>query len=238
MPMVYRVLLYAFASGFPVFIGGGISCYVESSSLSTQKRDLIIHLLTAFAGGILVAAVSFVLAPRGNEQLGTVSILLLFTSGSLCFFLLDRAIESRGGKAAQIMAMLMDYLPEALSLGAVFAHDIRLGLLLAVFIGLQNLPESFGSYIDLRASGMTTGQTLSILFALSFSGPAAALAGYTFLRDSPQAIAGIMVFSCGGLLYLIFQDIAPLSKQDKSWVPALGACAGFLVGMIGEKLLG
>jgi zinc transporter, ZIP family len=46
-----------------------------------------------------------------------------------------------------------------------------------------------------------------------------------------------MLSSGGGILYLIFQDIAPLSKIDKNWVPATGASLGFLIGMIGEKLL-
>ena len=46
-----------------------------------------------------------------------------------------------------------------------------------------------------------------------------------------------MVFASGGILYLIFQDIAPNVSQKKSWLPALGANLGFLVGMIGEKLI-
>ncbi len=47
-----------------------------------------------------------------------------------------------------------------------------------------------------------------------------------------------MLFAAGGILYLIFQDIAPLSKAEKRWDPALGAMLGFLIGMIGTKLLG
>jgi ZIP family zinc transporter len=47
-----------------------------------------------------------------------------------------------------------------------------------------------------------------------------------------------MLFSAGGILYLIFQDIAPLAKIKNRWEPALGASLGFLLGMIGTKLLG
>jgi len=49
---------------------------------------------------------------------------------------------------AQFLAMLMDFLPEALALGAVFGHDRRLGVLLAAFIGAQNLPEGFNSFLS------------------------------------------------------------------------------------------
>jgi ZIP family zinc transporter len=46
------------------------------------------------------------------------------------------------------------------------------------------------------------------------------------------------VLSGGGIVFLMFQDIAPLSKIRNSWIPAVGASIGFLVGVIGEKLLG
>jgi ZIP family zinc transporter len=69
-------------------------------------------------------------------------------------------------------------------------------------------------------------------------GPAAGFLGYVFLRDMPVVTAGIMSFAGGGILYLIFQDIAPLSKMQRHWTPPLGAVLGFLVGMIGKQLLG
>jgi len=47
-----------------------------------------------------------------------------------------------------------------------------------------------------------------------------------------------MLFSGGGIIYLIFQDIAPISKLDKNWLPALGASLHFLFGMIGFKIMG
>jgi len=47
-----------------------------------------------------------------------------------------------------------------------------------------------------------------------------------------------MLFAASGILYLTFQDIAPLSKMKKNWYPALGASLGFLVGIIGKKIIG
>ncbi|MFT7161526.1 MAG: ZIP family zinc transporter [Bacteroidia bacterium] len=53
-----------------------------------------------------------------------------------------------------------------------------------------------------------------------------------------MTVGGLMLFCSGGIVYLIFQDIAPMSKLKKSWIPALGASLGFLVGMVGVKVLG
>lgn len=163
---------------------------------------------------------------------------ILFLTGAIIFFFLDRYIEKKGGTISQLLAMLMDFVPEAIALGAVFATDHNLGLLLAIFIGLQNLPESFNSYLDLRNSGYTSKKCLLILLFLSFSGVLGAISGYYLLSNMPQLTASLMLLSSGGILYLIFQDIAPMSKLQKSWIPALGVNFGFLVGMIGQKILG
>ena len=150
---------------------------------------------------------------------------------------MDKKIEQSGSKYSQLIAMLLDFIPEALALGAIFATDRKTGILLAVFIGLQNLPESFNSYQDLTANTFKPKKALSILFLLSFMGIIGATTGFYLLSDLPQITAGIMTFAGGGILYLIFQDIAPSVKLKKTWIPALGANLGFLIGIIGDKLI-
>ncbi len=238
MPVIVSIIIYSFISGVTVFIGGLLSRSFEAKIPEGVKKEEFIHASIAFGGGIIIAAVAFVLVPRGMAQLRLLPLLVTFLGGAVLFFLLDRAIERKGGSTAQILAMLMDFVPEAIALGAVFAHDVRLGLLLALFIGLQNLPEAFNSYRDLISSGFSPRSCLLIMFGLSFSGVAAALLGYYLLGDAQSLIAGLMVFASGGILYLVFQDIAPSAKLSRHWMPALGACLGFTVGMVGQKLLG
>jgi len=238
MELVLRIILYSFFAGITVFFGGLLSKYFQEHSKDGLLDEDILHTSIAFGGGIIVAAVAFVLAPKGMEALPFTQMIIMFFSGAILFFFLDRYIEQKGGAMSQLLAMLMDFVPEAIALGAVFATDHNLGLLLAIFIGLQNFPESFNSYLDLRNSGYTAKKCLIILFLLSFSGVISAIAGYYLLSDMPQLTASLMLLSSGGILYLIFQDIAPMSKMQKSWFPAIGATFGFLVGMIGQKILG
>lgn len=47
-----------------------------------------------------------------------------------------------------------------------------------------------------------------------------------------------MLFAAGGILYIIFQDIAPQSKLKNHWAPPLGAVAGFLLGVLGQVWAG
>ena len=113
---------------------------------------------------------------------------------------------------------MMDFIPEALALGASFAYDHKFGLLLAIFIGLQNLPEGFNSYVELREK-MRRRSVLALLLALSTVGIVASLTGEMLLKDNLKVIHSIMLLAGGGILYLIFQDIAPMSKRKNDWVP-------------------
>ena len=236
MEDIYKIILYSAFSGITVFIGGLLSKFFGSDIKSGDRAELF-HFITAFGGGILLAAIALVLVPRGMEDLSLPLLIIAFVTGALIIFFVDRKLQRSGNTLSQLMAMLLDFIPEAIALGAIFAIDPKTGILLAIFIGLQNLPESFNSFQDLKTNGFSDNKSLIIFFFLSFSGVLGALAGHFFLRDLPQVTAFLMVFSSGGILYLIFQDIAPNVKLKKSWLPALGANLGFLIGMIGEKLI-
>jgi len=228
--------LYALASGITIFIGGLLSRLDHFQDSLMKER--ILHAIIAFGGGVLIAAVAFVLTPQGMELLPTPYLAMFFLLGALVFFWIDRYVSRSGKPVAQLMAMLMDFIPEAIALGAVFAHDKKLGLLLAIFIGLQNLPEGFNSFKELINKGFSPNKALLILFPLSLIGVVASCLGFIFLHNQPTVIASLMLFASGGIIYLTFQDIAPMSAMKNHWSPALGASLGFLVGMIGQKIVG
>lgn len=230
------IVVVSWLAGVAAFIGGVVARF-EGTAETETKREMI-HGVIAFGGGILVAAVAFALAPQAIETLGPVTLAITFFLGGVVFCVFDAALSRRGGSKAQLMAMLMDFLPEALSLGAVFGHDRRLGVLLAAFIGAQNLPEGFNSFREIVAAGARPRTALAALFGISLLGPTAACIGLFFLQDQAKLTAGIMSLAAGGILYLIFQDIAPQARMRRHWTPPLGAVLGFVVGMIGKKMIG
>lgn len=193
--------------------------------------------MMSFGAGIILAAVALVLVPHGLKELALWPMVLTFIAGGVLFMFLDQFLARRGGKLATLLAMLMDFIPESIALGAVFTLEPEVSTLLAVFIGLQNLPEAFNSFRDMVQSGFSTAKTLTIFFFLSFFGIAGALLGHLTLSDRPELTAGLMVFAAGGILYLLIQDIIPESHRPQSYATAQGAVFGFLVGIIGSYLV-
>ncbi len=234
MNNIITIILYSSLAGLPIILGGLISSGFQKKRISLKEE--INHWVIAFGGGALLSAVAFALIPQAIPELSTIALIAIFLGGTFSFMLIDIVIARSQGSLAQVLSMMMDFIPEALALGASFAHDHSLGLLLAIFIGLQNLPEGFNSYIELTRS-MKTRRALILMLGLSFIGVVAALLGNRYLSAFPKLVDSILLYAGGGILYLIFQDIAPLSKKPNDWIPATGASFGFLLGMLGEKLL-
>lgn len=236
MSQLTIIIIASWLAGFAAF-GGGVIAWATDGANTDTKRE-VTHGIIAFGGGILIAAVAFALLPKAMVTLSPVALGATFCTGGLFFCVLDAHLSRRGDTKAQFLALLMDFLPEALVLGAVFGQDHRLGVLLAAFIGAQNLPEGFNAFREMTHVGIRYRVALMTLLAVSLLGPVAACTGYFFLQNQAKVTASIMTFAGGGIMYLIFQDIAPLSKIRKHWIPALGAVLGFAVGMIGKQLVG
>ncbi len=200
---------------------------------------LLIVLLTACAGGgILLGAVAVVLVPEGLDALGESPWgILLLLGGGLLFFLIERIMGRHRRETPQLMGMLLDYVPEAVALGGLLASGATVAPLLAVLIGLQNLPEGFNAYRELTPlNGNSRSRTLRSMTWLVLLGPVAGVTGYLFLADYPTVLGAIMLVASGGILYLIFQDIAPQSRLERHWGPPLGAVIGFSIAVFGDLL--
>lgn len=236
MPEVLLIVLLTSAAGACIPVGGLLASleHIQPNWLEEELR----HFIIALGGGILLGAVAVVLVPEGMNALGHAywGIPLLLAGGLVCF-VIERAMGLRRRQAPQLMGMLLDYVPEAVALGGMLAVDARLAPLLAVLIALQNLPEGFNAYRELTPlNGNSRARTLGMMSALVLLGPLAGVLGYLFLAAYPAVLGAGMLAAAGGILYLVFQDIAPQSRLDKHWGPPLGAVIGFSVAVFGEIL--
>lgn len=195
------------------------------------------HGIIAFGGGALLSAVALVLVPEGITKVNTLVSASCFVAGGLAFMWLDITLYRNKTPASQMAAMLSDFVPESIALGAAFAAGGNGGMLLACLMALQNLPEGFNASRELQAS--TDYRTLRIAkgFALvALLGPLCGLLGFGWLSAYPEAVAVVMLFAAGGICYSVFQDIAPQAKLERRWGPPMGAVLGFVLGMIGHQL--
>lgn len=236
MDELSKIVLYTLLAGACIPLGGVLACHerIRPAWLETEFR----HFIIAFGGGILVAAVALVLVPDGmtfvdHSLLGVFA----FVCGGGVFFALERFLGAHRRERPQFTAMLLDYVPESLALGGAFAIHAPSAPLLALFIGLQNLPEGFNACRELCATGGGRLRVVALMTLLVPLGPVIAVLGWTWFSGNALLLGSVMLFASGGILYLIFQDIAPQSHMRRHWAPPLGAVLGFSTGLLGKMLV-
>ena len=195
------------------------------------------HSVIAFGGGALLSAIALVLVPEGIERVSAVWTLVLFASGGVVFGYLDYLLSKRKSRVSQFMAMLLDYVPEAMALGAMLVEQQGVALLLACLIALQNLPEGFNAWREMAGTA-NRPKLMWVFLAMVPIGPLMAMLGLFVLADMQDVLGGVMLFSAGGILYLIFEDIAPMVPLEHKWGPPMGAVLGFLLGLAGHLAVG
>ncbi|MGO1503030.1 MAG: ZIP family metal transporter [Marinobacter sp.] len=197
------------------------------------------HFVIALGGGILLGAVTIVLVPEGQSSIGnSFWAIPAIIAGGVLFFWIERMLGAHNRESPQLMGVMLDFVPEAAALGGLIVVNPGLAPLMAVLIAMQNLPEGFNAYREFcERPGYTPRKTLSVMAGLATVGPVAGLLGYFFLAGQPVVLGTIMLVASGGILYLIFQDIAPQSRLNKHWGPPLGAVLGFCLALFSDMLV-
>ncbi|MGP9799039.1 ZIP family metal transporter [Halomonas sp. 86] len=237
MAEIITILLLSLMAGAAMPIGALLAKFdlVHPSLLGDSWR----HFIIAFGGGALMSAVALVLVPEGASKLPLVPAALCFAAGGVCFYFLDAYLKKLNSSVGQLVAMLSDFIPEAIALGAAFAAGEATGLLLALLMILQNLPEGFNAYEELSNNNtqLSSNKIILAFSGLALVGPISAATGYYVLAQYDVLMGALMLFASAGILYLVFQDIAPGSKLEQHGMPAIGAVAGFLLGLMGNMVL-
>jgi ZIP family zinc transporter len=238
MSPLTQALLATAAAGACIPLGGLLALLAKR-----QKKWLdaeVRHFVVALGGGILIAAVSLVLLPEGMQRVQEpLAVAALFVAGGAACFALERHLGASRRESPQLAATLLDYVPESLALGGMFAVGAPAAPLLALLIGLQNLPEGFNTYLERVASGEHKPSTvLWQMLLLVALGPALAALGWFFLSAHAEVVGAIMIAAAGAILYLVFLDIAPMSRMRNHWFPPFGAVCGFGLALLGQRWIG
>ncbi|MCB5162763.1 ZIP family metal transporter [Marinomonas algarum] len=236
MTPLYSVIFLTLFAGLAMPLGALIA-HFERIKPQWLEAELM-HGVTAFGGGALLSAIALVLVPDGVKHFSPISAVLLFLAGGFVFMVIDIQLSKSKASMSQLIAMLSDFIPESIALGAAFALGSKNGVLLASLIAMQNLPEGFNAYRELRSSSHYRPFCIILSFViLALSGPLAGVIAHLWLSEWPSVISGIMLFASGGILYAVFQDIAPQAVLEKHWAPPMGAVMGFALGLAGYMIV-
>lgn len=141
---------------------------------------------------------------------------------------------------AIVGALSIHRVPEGLAIGAGFAavEHARLGLLLAIAVGLQNACEGIVMAAPLRRGGVAAGRTALIITLTGLATPLAAVAGGLLAGQTAPTMPFILALAAGTLIYVTSNEIIPESHSHGfEGTASSGVVAGFLLTMVLGALL-
>jgi zinc transporter, ZIP family len=230
---VLRVVALSLFAGGTSFVGALISKYVKFS------EDHILF-LTAFGAGILISAAIFEMIIEAEKVIGIFLVLFLFVLGSIIFTIADVLAERKGGGAGILLGIGLDTVPESLAIGASLASGT--GLVIALLIGIQNLPEGIASYREMMSSSTKTAfntdrKALGAIGIVSIMPIILGLIGLFYLQGMGIVVAITLALSAGGIFYMLFYDMIPRAHKEKKWLPTFGSVLGFIIGFAFVQLI-
>ena len=147
--------------------------------------------------------------------------------------------DSRRGYAI-VGALTIHRFPEGLAIGAGFAavEHARLGLMLAVAVGLQNACEGIVMAAPLRQGGVAAGRSVLIITLTGLATPVAAIVGGLLAGRTAPSMPFILALAAGTLIYITSNEIIPESHSHGfEGTASSGVVAGFLLTMVLGALL-
>ncbi|MFB6234861.1 MAG: ZIP family metal transporter [Halopenitus sp.] len=224
----------------PVFFTASVTPRVYDSALG-------------LAAGMMIAASVFGLIIPGMEDGTLTAVMIGVFIGGFMLLIGNRVIphvhahvqEWRGeggaeGEPPEIAtrarralliggAITLHNAPEGLAIGVAFAAGIdEVAMLLAVIIGLQNVPDGFAFAVPMSETGMSSPRVL-LYTTLSGLVPQviSAVFGFSLVAIATGLFPVAAGFAAGAMLAVVFREMIPSAVEHPD-----AATASFLVGFV------
>lgn len=216
--------------------------------------------VTAFGGGVLLAAVALELVPEADAEAGIALTATGLLAGTLIYVGADAWLNSRqdmaemrraghaaaagremempadGAEAARgesiAAGLFVDGVPESLALGLTIAEgEVGAALLAGIVIG--NLVESYGAAQPIIAGGRTKRFAIGLLAAIGVALALATVLGATVFADASSNFVGsAQAIAAGAVLAVVSIAIIPHAFSEVSSRVATATVAGFILGYL------
>jgi zinc transporter, ZIP family len=217
--------------------------------------------LTAFGGGVLLAAVALELVPEADAEAGAALTALGLAAGTLVYVGADAwlsrrasgremrramhaAVAGHTGPAEEMMrrdstrglsiaaGLTIDGIPESIALGLTIAEQ-ELGIALLAGILIGNVVESYGAAQPIIAGGHPPGFAIRVLGGIGLALAVATALGGTVLADaSPEFVGTAQAVAAGAVLAVVTIAVIPHAFEEVSRLTATATVAGFVLGYL------
>jgi ZIP family zinc transporter len=245
--------------GWGLAVGGSLFAGALAAAVLRLPARLA-AVLTAFGGGVLLAAVALELVPEADRGAGAGLTAIGLLAGMAVYVAADailsrdaemRAMRRSGHAAAAGREMEMpadrgesargesiaaglfvDGVPESLALGLTIAEgELGVALLAGILVG--NVVEAYGAAQPIVAGGRPRRFAVALLGGIGLALAAATALGGTVLSDvSPEVVGTAQAVAAGAVLAVVSIAVVPHAFEEVSGAVAVAMVLGFTGGYL------
>ncbi|RLG60708.1 ZIP family metal transporter [Candidatus Geothermarchaeota archaeon] len=235
------LLLFTFAGSIPAILGSKISDSVLDTGLGFS------------AGIMLVAAFTSLLIP-GIQIGGIMPVLIGFIMGALTIALIERLsphehfIKGYEGPPhlkekirvvwLLVLAIIIHNFPEGLAVGSGIAYNFKEGIILALAIGIQDIPEGFAIAIPLVGIKEKVSKALLIAFLSGLSEFIMVFIPILISSYARMLLPILLGFSGGAMIYVVSHEVIPEThRKGYEKYGTIGFMIGFIIMLTLDTIL-
>ena len=250
--------LYSIAGILIPFIGtsfGSGLVFLIGEKFSEKFNKIIV----GFAAGVMLAASIWSLilpSVEMAEEQGVISFIpatVGFALGVIFLIFINKLAEKfenkRSGKKLNmtIFSVTLHNIPEGMAVGVCFAGflaqnagiSLLEAIVLAIGIGIQNIPEGAIVSMPLKAGGMSKIKSFGYGVLSGIVEPISALITILLINIVVPILPYLLSFAAGAMVFVVVEELIPeMHENSKSVLGVVGVTAGFIVMMVLDIVLG
>lgn len=222
-------IIFSLAAFFSTYLGG---------LFAVRFKDKL-HLIMAFAAGVLLGVVSFEIFPEIIEQVNVnnfnpIEAMIALVAGFLLFHIMEKTIlihhahegdyaEHKHPKVgvASALALTGHSFIDGVGIGLGFQISPAVGLLVAIAVISHSFTDGLNS-MALMLTNKNTAQKSKIFLLLHSVAPVLGVVATFFFTVSPRFLVLYLGFFAGFLLYIGASDILPEAHSKRSSYKLIG----------------
>lgn len=207
-----------------------------------KPKERVLALLLAGAGGVMLAVVSIDLLPNAWKIGPPLQVVFGMVLGLLFMYFADSRLNmtdttlplsqrQRLKKIGLLVAtgIALHDIPEGMAIAVSQEAAPGLGLLIALGITLHNLPEGMATTAPLVMARIRGWKILLLNIGIAFFTPLGAVFGLLALESVQNSLTFFLSFAAGAMLFLVFGELVPLSRERHPHYALLGGMLGFVL---------
>ena len=204
----------------------------------------LLAFLLGLASGVMLSVVAVDLLPSALEYGSRAAMSIGFAAGVLLLAVFDNLLSRRrrhrrkgidAGDSFTRLGLLVALgialhdLPEGLAIGAGFAATHDLGSMLSLAIGLHNIPEGIGMSAPLLFGGWKPWKVILLCLLVALITPLGTILSMVILDISPSFIALCLAFAAGAMVFVVVDELIPISHDSSRFLTSFGLTLGFVL---------